>query len=717
METSISKLRLETLEFLKKYPELRLQYLFFNCFVISSKESMINYLIAKSEHKTNLKDIEIYYTPEYLYSLEKDAPIFDRINTQKIKKYYYLKEHIFYYQYLLKCLKTKKIKGKNETGNKKGADNKETTDSSNINKIAYRTLMNRLYLLYDGINSNNNYGINQVFGASCIYSIIEPNILEQIITMKKFSFDLMKMEANKFIDLFGINDELDKHSYLYNNLLLSISEDNSSINEINYKKEDININNINKGVIQIEKNLIDLSSELFLFYYITKQFDKKNLIQIPRILFFSCLYDDKYRNIYEIQEDKENTKIKKKENEKKNQHEIQTKTSEAKRMKITGINTNNIGIIKQKKIGLKVIDKQKVKKMKKVTNKSKEKIEVKSGYIKVKRLEKLKSNEIKNVEKNQIKEELNNEIIQGKNNNKNVNFETPKIKHLLKCELMSFCGTLELDGAFKYTGNTLEIKGDSLVIILSECLNDDNNNIKLIKQKLEAINLIPQIKNQNIAELKSLIQKYEAIKEEVMEDDKEKIVKKLKDMSEKKIITDKRIIINSNDIVLIENKREYPHHLSDEIRNFIEHSFYFINLYRNLNLINNNNNIHLIFIYEHYRHYDDEKKSFIELFKIIKDNKDKLNLFSNKIKFYLVHSLPNLNLSIFDGLQNNISDLENEIVDLKNKNEKLSSIVYEFKKQNKKLEDAERYMTKINELQEQIKNLNIKISNLESTKK
>lgn len=387
-------------------------------------------------------------------------------------------------------------------------------------------------------------------------------------------------------------------------------------------------------------------------------------------------------------------------------------------MKITGINTNNIGIIKQKKIGLKVIDKQKVKKMKKVTNKSKEKIEVKSGYIKVKRLEKLKSNEIKIVEKNQIKEELNNEIIQGKNNNKNVNFETPKIKHLLKCELMSFCGTLELDGAFKYTGNTLEIKGDSLVAILSECMNDDNNNnIKLFKQKLEAINLIPQIKNQNIAELKSLIQKYEAIKEEVMEDDKEKIVKKLKDMSEKKIITDKRIMINSNDIVLIENKREYPHHLSEEMRKFIEHSFYFINLYRNLNLINNNNNIHLIFVYDHYRHYDDEKKSFIELFKIIKDNKDKLNLFSNKIKFYLVHSLPNLNLSIFDGLQNNISDLENEIVDLKNKNEKLSSIVYEFKKQNKKLEDAERYMTKINELQEQIKNLNIKISNLESTKK
>jgi hypothetical protein len=278
---------------------------------------MINYFIAKSEHKTNLNDIEIYYTPEYLYSLEKKAPIFDRINTQKIEKYYYLKEHIFYYQYLLKCLKAKKLKEKNEIGNKKEAENKETTNFSNINEIAYRTLMNRLYLLYDGINSNNNYGINQVFGAPCIYSIIEPNILEQIITMKKFSFDLMKMEKNKFTDLFGIDDELDKQSYLYNNLLLSISENNSSINEKNYKKEDIHINRINKGLIQIEKNLIDLSSELFLFYYITKQFDKNKLIQIPRILFFSCLYDDKYRNIYEIQEEKENKRIRKKEKEKK----------------------------------------------------------------------------------------------------------------------------------------------------------------------------------------------------------------------------------------------------------------------------------------------------------------------------------------------------------------------------------------------------------------
>ena len=112
METSISNLRLEILEFLKKYPELRLQYLFFNCFVISSKESMINYLIAKSEDKTNLKDIEIYYTPEYLYSLEKDAPIFDRINTQKIKKILLLERTYFLLSIFIKMFKNKENKRK-----------------------------------------------------------------------------------------------------------------------------------------------------------------------------------------------------------------------------------------------------------------------------------------------------------------------------------------------------------------------------------------------------------------------------------------------------------------------------------------------------------------------------------------------------------------------------------------------------------------------------
>ena len=439
-----------------------------------------------------------------------------------------------------------------------------------------------------------------------------------------------------------------------------------------------------------------------MFNYITKQFDKNKLIQLPRILFFVCLFDDEFRNIYEIEEKKE--KIKKR---------VEGGVVEEE--------TNNKGIMIQNKSDLNEIIKKGIKENKKEKNKKKENIKTDLGYIKVKRSEKLKS--INKNEKNLIKEEIDEDIdlervdnqkediitekygdnINKKNNEKKeTNSETPIIKHLLKCELMSFCGTLELDGAFRYIGNMLEIKGDSLVIILAEFLNDKNNNIKEITQKFEAIDLISKIRKHEKKELRKLIQKYDSIKNDIPEGDKENIMKRLKDLSEKKIMTDKRIIINNNDIVLIENKREYPHHISNEIRNFIEHSFYFINLYKNLNLIKNNNIIHLIFVYDHYRHYNDESEAFIGLFKVIDDNKIKINSFSNKIKFYLVHSLPNLNLSIFDRLQNDISDL-------KEKNEKLSSIV------NKNFEDIERYLSKINELEEQIKNLKNIIS--ESSKK
>ena len=399
-------------------------------------------------------------------------------------------------------------------------------------------------------------------------------------------------------------------------------------------------------------------------------------------------------------------------------------------MNNTDINSNNIEIMIQKKRDLKEKVKERVKENMKEKNRKKN-IMVDLDYIKVKRSEKLKT--INKNEKNQIKEEIDENIdsrkvnkqkeeiiteqykdnINKKSNEKNeTNFESPKIKYLLKCELISFCGTLELDGAFKYTGNMLEIKGDSLVTILAEFLNDKNNNIKEIIQKFEAIDLISKIKKHEKIELRKLIQKYEAIKNDIMEEDKENLVKRLKDISEKKLKIDKRIIINNNDIVLIENKREYLHHLSNDIRKFIEHSFYFINLYKNLNLINNNNIIHLIFVYDHYGHYNDESEAFIGLFKIIDDNKIKINSFSNKIKFYLVHSSPNLNLSIFDRLQNDISDLKNNISDL---NENLSSIVNEFKKQNKKFEDIGKYLSKLNELEEQIKNLKNIIS--ESSKK
>ena len=451
MEASKTNLKLDILEFLQKYPDLRLQYLFLNCFVISSKETMINYFIAKSEHKTHLNGIEIYYSPEYLYALEKDAPIFDRINAQKTKKYYYLKEHIFYYQYLLKCLKIKKSKEKNETDNRRGREYTDKTNSSNISEIAYRTLMNRLYLLYDGITSNSNYGINKVFGVPCIYSVIEPNVLEQIRTIKKISFNLMDIESNKFIKLFGINDDIDKKSYLYNNLLISISEGNSSLNEINNgQNDDININKINRSDIEIEKNLIDLSNELFLFYYITKQFDRNKLIQLPRVLFFVCLYDDEFRNIYEIEEEKENIKIRIKENI----IEEKTKRSETNGMNNTDINSNNIEIMIQKKRDLKEKVKERVKENMKEKNRKKN-IMVDLDYIKVKRSEKLKT--INKNEKNQIKEEIDENIdsrkvnkqkeeiiteqykdnINKKSNEKNeTNFESPKIKYLLKCELL-----------------------------------------------------------------------------------------------------------------------------------------------------------------------------------------------------------------------------------------------------------------------------------------
>ena len=48
-----------------------------------------------------------------------------------------------------------------------------------------------------------------------------------------------------------------------------------------------------------------------------------------------------------------------------------------------------------------------------------------------------------------------------------------------------------MDGAFKYKG--IEIKGDSLVIILSEYLNQDDNNIKIYTEKYEAKNFIQKM--------------------------------------------------------------------------------------------------------------------------------------------------------------------------------------------------------------------------------
>ena len=140
---------------------------------------------------------------------------------------------------------------------------------------------------------------------------------------------------------------------------------------------------------------------------------------------------------------------------------------------------------------------------------------------------------------------------------------------------------------------------------------------------------------------------------------KEIIEKVKKELENKpKIIFDKTIAIKSNDIILIEFKREFPKNLLDDIKNFIEHSFYFITLYKDKNILENQSSIiHLIFVYDHIRNYEDENRIYSLLKDIIKNNTEKLNIFNNKIKFYLVHSLPNLNLSILDKLENSISSL------------------------------------------------------------
>ena len=300
METLVNKRdKIDIKEFLNDYSQLKKQYLFFDCFIISSDNIMYLYQKAKKKENINFKNVEIYYTPKYLFNIKRRNQIFDIINRQKMKKFYYLREHIFYYQYLLQCLQLKK-----EMEKKKIKMKKEEIDTSYINEISYRTLLNRLYLLCDQPNlKNNNYGISEIFGVPCIYSIMEPNIIEQIMNMKKFSYELMQMKENKVIELFGMNSDLDFQSNIYNKLLITISGTNSTIQEENNSISDFikdDLNKINKNAIEMENFLINISSELFLFHYIANQFDKNKLIQIPRMIFFCCLYNYDCKNIYEI---------------------------------------------------------------------------------------------------------------------------------------------------------------------------------------------------------------------------------------------------------------------------------------------------------------------------------------------------------------------------------------------------------------------------------
>ena len=711
----------KVLEFLNNYPALKLQYLFLNCFVISS-----NYILSQineaQEKMKSLKKIEIYYTPKYLYENKIDNQIFNIINNQENKRYYYLKDHIFYYQYLLRCLKAKNEK-------------EDTINTVNVNEISYRTLLNRLYLLCENSNSNDNYGINEVFGVPCIYSIIEPNIIEQIINMKKFSFELLKMNKDKVMELFGINEDIDNQSFLYNKLLISISEGNSSIsgaNSINYDKND-DLNKINKGIIEIEKYLINLASELFLFHYITKQFDKDKLVQLPRMIFFCCLYDEQCRNIYEIQTEKSKRKEGKKKDHKKGEEEEKGKEQGGEK----GANLKQrikLGkfIYKKKRIEgkfqIKVTESIQKKRIGiyRVTTAEKEEKKVEEKKIKGEEQKKRKRKGVEyNEQKEENKKKLNKERenkkkeerdkqLKGKENQrerkktveqkgKEKVIESEKLdKNILKCILIQFCGTLELDGAFKYNGKSIEIKGDSLVIILSEYLNKENK-IKELAEIYEAKNFIQKIKKYNIDSSK--FKNYNTINLNDIKNDFNNSFRKLQEIANKQIISEKRIFIDKSDLVLIENKREYPHHMANEIRNFIEHSFYFINLYEKLKILEKNAKIHLLFVYDHYRNYNYEGEVVVELFKIIKDNSKKLKIFSNKIKFYLVHSLPNLNISIFNKLEIKINELNSKNENQKAVNDMLTNKVKELTNQNKNQKNINGMLTnKVKELTNQNQN-------------
>ena len=277
-------------------------------------------------------------------------------------------------------------------------------------------------------------------------------------------------------------------------------------------------------------------------------------------------------------------------------------------------------------------------------------------------------------------------------------------KNLLKCQLLDFCGTLELDGAFKYIGgNDMELESESLVIILSEFLNAENNIEKYIEKNEENIIINKIKKNQNdIEKLKQILSQFNMFKNiKNIEINKEYIEKVKKELENKpKIIFDKKIYIRANDIVLIESKREYPKNLLNEIRNFIEHSLYFIALYKNKKIIDNSSIIHLIFVYDHTRNFEDENRAYSGLNNIIKDNSEKLKTITNKIKLYLVHSLPNLNLSILDKLENNISDLTNSM-------NKQNIQITNLATQNKNLEETiKKLVNRIDELEKKIEQNN-----------
>jgi len=80
-------MEIDIYESLSNFPELRLQYLFYNCFIISSDEMNNLYESAKSKQIEKFNDVEIYYSPNYLYDKCPNNPAFERINSQIEKNF------------------------------------------------------------------------------------------------------------------------------------------------------------------------------------------------------------------------------------------------------------------------------------------------------------------------------------------------------------------------------------------------------------------------------------------------------------------------------------------------------------------------------------------------------------------------------------------------------------------------------------------------------
>ena len=137
--------------------------------------------------------------------------------------------------------------------------------------------------------------------------------------------------------------------------------------------------------------------------------------------------------------------------------------------------------------------------------------------------------------------------------------------------------------------------------------------------------------------------------EKFIDKDYKKVIKDLQDeysQNSNQIIFNQEIKIKTNGIFLFENKREFPSQLDKEVNPFLSHSFYFINIFKKINILLKNSDIHLIFVYDHSRCYTDKDKAYKSLVKFIENNKERLKENSNTIIFHLIHSSPNLQVSI-----------------------------------------------------------------------